>query len=648
MVDFETRSRVDLFLCGAAEYARDESTEILCAAWRLGTRETLATTPTESFSPFIDKDPPLKLLAALCNPNVKILGHNVAFERVIIRHVLSRLYPALSFEKISVNRFICTASLARAMALPGSLEKAAGAMRFEVGKDLEGRRAMMRLAVPMSDGAFCQELDVLKRVIEYCKIDIEVQTKLFLELPPLIPSEHKVWLLDQEINDRGFLVDRALVKGALSLVESQAVELRAEISELTNGAIDAVSKREQLLNYVNEHFKAGLIDLTKKRVEDKLNEPDLHPTLKAILIARQKGSKSSTAKYAAFEARSRFDGRCRENLVYHGASTGRFAGYGVQIQHLFRPSLKVTDDLINTVSRGEMLAGVAISEALPSLLRSVILPSEGCEMFCGDFAGIEARQVFWLAGHEAGLELYRSNAPLYKVMASHIFLKPVEEITDAERFLGKETTLGAGYGLGFKKFILTCAAKGVVITEELAKRAIDTYRELHAPVKQLWYDVENAAINAVRFKRQIFHAAKSKFFCQGDFLFIELPSGRRLAFNRPEIKRELTPWGQSKFVLHHMGVDSKTKGWVKSSTYGGKLVENICQGVSRDIMVEAMLALEGAGYPVLFTVHDEVACDRVKGTGCLDTFTEIMSRCPAWAAGSSIKVEAWHGPRYRK
>ena len=278
---------------------------------------------------------------------------------------------------------------------------------------------------------------------------------------------------------------------------------------------------------------------------------------------------------------------------------------------------------------------------LSSCIRGMIIASPGTDLFVGDYSAIEARVVMWLAGE-------KFTDGIYEDMAKRIYGK--QSITKKERELGKAVILGCGFGMGIKKFMLTCEARGAPVDEALATKAVNTYRETYAKVKEMWYDQENAAINIVKNPYAVsvkWAPSTTLWFMEGKNLKLKLPSGRCLTYPQTTLEYTDTPWGDRKLTLCFMAVDSKNR-WSKEKTYGGKITENITQAVARDILALAMLRLEKAGYPVIFSVHDEIVCEVPKSEKNITEFRRLLEICPDWATGLSIKAECWQGKRYRK
>lgn len=661
--DYETRSEADLKKTGAWEYAVHPSTRILCLAYRSGTREELATAEIKTWSPAFSPTAPSDFMEMMLDPTITKVARNAGFEQAVARHVLPRYVggrgnPARILRAgIPPEQWTCTAALAATHALPRSLEGTCTVLKLPFQKDMVGHRLMLKMSKPRkatkhNSSKWHNKLSDLRRLMEYCASDVAADTSAFLKLPPLIAREKEIWCLDQRINQHGFQVDRALVKAALKVREEEMGNFTREIRELTGGEVQTPGQRDVLLKWFASH---GLVleNLQAKTVSDALEASgNLPPHVKRVLEIRSYSTKTSTKKYAALEARTRFDGRLRDILVYHAASPGRWGGSGFQPQNLPRGLIKDSIAASEVLATGDtdlirLLYGEPM-EVLSSCLRNTIVAPKGRIFYCGDYAAIEARKLFWLAKHDAGVEAFHNNEPMYEQMAAIIYNVPLEKVTSEMRFVGKQAVLGCGYGMGWKKFIGQCAQFGVTVTEEVAKKAVYAYRDFHAPVPQLWKNYERAAVAAVLNPGKKYSINHTTWYMRGLFLYCVLPSGRRLAYYGPRVRYENTPWGEKRPVLYHWGVDSRTKKWVIQKTWGGTLTENVCQAMSRDFMAEAMLRLDRHGYTVVLSVHDELLCEHDEGKGSVEEFCALMATRPDWAAGAPVKVEGWTGNRYRK
>ncbi len=652
VLDFETFSECDLKIAGGYEYARHPTTEIICAAARIATtKEGLRRAETVSFSTPLE----LKVLKNIIrNNSFSIVAHNSFFERQIILGVLGLNVPR--------NRFVCTASMARAMAIPGALEGAAKVLHLDVQKNMDGRRLILKWCKPKKASKKNPSLrhtdeTEFQKIIDYCKTDVDVETELFIRLPELSPYERQVWLWDQKVNDRGFQVDRDLIKSVLRLIALEQEISERETRRISDGFIQSTNQRQKVLNWLFNQ-KVFLTNLRKQTVEDALKEGLATGDSKKILEYRLSTSKTSTAKYRSAEERSRTDGRIRDNFMYHAATTGRFGGVGFQPQNLKRSHLKYTDieHVIETLkdkdrdeTKLDYLRAIFDNPmgVFSSLTRSVILAPDGKKLQVADYAAIEARGVFWISKHEVGLETYRKGGKIYEALASKIYGVPLEEVTPDQRFVGKQAILGCGYGLGHKKFIHMCAGYGREISEELAKKTVNAYRREHYPVVKCWSNIEKAAIAAVDNVGKRFSINRTTWFKRGDFLFCELPSGRRLAYFGAIVRIGTTPWGEKKRMLFYYCMDSLTHQWGLTSNFGGGLVENVVQAVCRDMLVDSCLRLEATKkWDIVIHVHDEIVSETKDGD--LDEFKKLMSTPPTWAADFPVAVEGWEGQRYRK
>jgi DNA polymerase len=380
---------------------------------------------------------------------------------------------------------------------------------------------------------------------------------------------------------------------------------------------------------------------------------------RALEIVRALG-RSSTAKYKSMKDWMARNGRVYGGLLYHGASTGRWSGKGVQPHNFPKPTQHVdVDDLWKTLKRGRrediMATYRSVMEALANALRGAITASKGNVLYVADYAGIEARVLLWLAGEEEALEMFRQGLDIYCDMAESIYGYPCNKKDHpAERALGKVGILGLGFQLGSGGFERACAvnpelkAKGIVVGEELAQQTVDAYRAKYWRVVALWKEQETAAMKAVQTGKRVF-AGRMVWFVQGRFLYCQLPSGRKLAYAYPEVKLVEMPWGAQKESLTFMAVHPKTKKWVRQKTYGGCLVENITQAVARDLMAYGMWQAEKSeDYRVVLSIHDELVAECPKGHGSVHAFEQLMATLPDWGEGCPVTAEGWTGFRYKK
>ena len=566
----------------------------------------------------------------------------------------------MNLKALTPDKWICTASMAAAMAFPRKLEDACEALDLPHKKDKEGHRVMLKLTKPRkatkhNQNKWHNSKDDLLRVIEYCESDIYSETELFLTLPELSPKERQVWILDQQMNMRGVRVDRDLVLKIIDMVKEETEALNAETVRLTNNMLTSTTQTQKFKEFLKSDG-VNMSNLQAKTISDLLASDVLESKrARRLLEIRQTVSKVSNKKYIAYEHRTRFDGVVRDLLMYHGASTGRFSGKGLQIHNLPQGrrdinSWKAVKDIaVHDLEFLRVLYGEPM-ELFSTCIRSMILPHEGNIFFRGDFSQIEVRVLFWMAGHELGLEWFREKRDLYKELASRIYELDITTIDkdSLERTIGKHATLGCGFGIGADKFQLTCAKFGKEIEFNVSMKAVTTYREVHFPVPRMWKTIELAAMSAVKNPGKSFKINKCEFYVSDRTLWCKLPSGRKLAYYEPTVEVTKDRFNRAQEVLHHYGVNSLTRKWEKQRTWGGVLTENVVQATARDLLVDAMLRLQKNGYTNSFTVHDEIITENSAMLGDEDEFKKIMCEVPSWAKGIPVDVDVWSGPRYKK
>jgi DNA polymerase len=600
-------------------------------------------------------------------------AHNVWFEFCIWNHIL---VPQYEFPPVAHGQWRCSAAKAAAHALPRGLEDAIAALDLDVEKDLEGQKVMKKITkprksrkkeregaektgIPLPPYLWWETRDLFERLWEYCRQDVLAEEALSAALDDLSPLETDMFAMDQAINARGFQLDQTAVDAALRLIAAEERTLNRELTRLTGGVVKKATQRAQMI----EWFKSEGLHLfdTQAATLDALLAPECQEPItpvarRALEIIRSLGL-SSTAKYQKMADWAGEDWRIRGGLLYHGASTGRWSGAGVQPHNFVRGNVKDMEGLwkilicgtrqtIGTFPDAKGKPIGSVMRALSNALRGAICASTNKALFIADYASIEARVLLWIADDQAGLDIFRRHEDIYCEMATSIFKRPITK-ADNERQVGKQAILGLGYKMGAPKFQTTCAKVGITIDDDLAKSVVDAYRLKFWRVKQLWADMEACAVNAVMRPGRTFASGKIRWKVEGRFLYCTLPSGRRLAYPDPQLRPRPTPWGETRMTLTYKGINTYTRQWQRQPSYGGMLVENIVQAVSRDLMAEAMLRIEATSrYQVVLTVHDEIIAESAQGN--IKEFETLMAKCPEWATGCPVEVEGWTGPRYKK
>ena len=291
--------------------------------------------------------------------------------------------------------------------------------------------------------------------------------------------------------------------------------------------------------------------------------------------------------------------------------------------------------------------------ALSDCIRGFLIPRSDCDFLCADYSNIEGRVLAWLAGEEWKVQAFRDfdkgcGPDLYKLSAQKIYGCKLTEVDSQKRSVGKVAELALGYGGGKKAFAMMAKGYGVKVEEKKAEEIKIKWREAHPKIVRFWYELERIAIQATRDAGRVYFSGPIKYRVSGSFLFCKLPSGRVITYPYPEIKEVTTPWGAQKEALTYMAIVNNQ--WVRTSTYGGSLAENVTQAVARDILAEALKRLEKKNYPVVFHVHDSITCEVLKDDKSknLEEFKEIMCSLPAWAKGLPITAEGYRGKRFRK
>lgn len=639
-IDFETRSLVGLKQVGAWVYSEHPSTEILCMKYAIDKGPIKLWLPLQPFPEFLAEEIEFGNIFE---------AHNAFFEKAIWQNIGQ---PRHDFPMVPAVQWQCTAARAAYFALPRALGNCGKALGLSTVKDDDGKKVMMQLAKPNpKTGKFLDELDNLDKYLQlyqYCETDVASERAISEALPQLPAFEKKVWLLDQIINSRGVPIDRDAVSSALKILEEFQSRLKKEVLEITEGEIKTIGQRSKVIAWCGERGEK-LIGYDKASISEHLKK-ETHPKVRRLLEIRQALGKTSTAKYEAMKNSCGKDGRIRDVLMYHGAATGRWAGKLVQFQNLPKGNIKDMPTAVDCIKLGdpdlvEMLYG-NVMNFMSSAIRGMVSAPAGKILIAADFAAIEARVLAWLSGCELMLKQFREGVDLYVDMAAKIYGLEPAQVTSDQRQLGKAAILGAGYGMGKVKFHATCLNGGINVTEELAAAAVNTYRQTYREVPNFWRQTETAAKQAV-------YGAVSKLGWRksGDFLECILPSGRCLNFYKPTVENKSTDWGDSQ-VLMFMGDKAGKNGgksWQRVDTYGGKLVENITQAVARDLMAEAMLRLEAAGYEIILSVHDELIAEvREDSNHSLEQFEKLMAQLPSWAAGCPVEAKGWVGKNYKK
>ena len=636
-IDFETRSAIDLTDRGLDVYANDASTDVLCIAY--GTQASTVQVVNSKHPNFSNE---LRTLFHHVEAGGKIQAWNAMFEYAIWNCVC---VPKYNWPPLKLDQVIDSMAIAAANNIPQALGDASVFMDSEHQKDTRGRYLIQKLSKPQKDGTFNNDPALLAELYEYCKQDVRTEMSIVANLRPLTDSEQAVWELTQRINLRGVPVDSKELQNAVKAVQGAQKLLDDELLSLTGCK---PSERAKLLAWLNR-YGAGMEDLTAESV-DKMLQCNITPTIRRVLELRQEGSQTSVAKYAKMTEIQR-DGKIRNTLVYHGASTGRWASRGgLNLQNIARPT--IPDVEIEQAISMVFVDGRGSMQQLSSLVRSAIVAPEGKTFVDVDFSSIENRVGVWLAGQNDKVELFRKGLDEYKVFASEsLYNVPYDGVTKDMRQVAKSAVLGAMFGQGANGLVKYAEGMGVTLSEAQAKDAVDNYRSSYSKVKALWAACEQATIDAVNAPGNAFKAgSRIVLKCSKNALWMQLPSGRLLTWQRPQLELVTTPWGATKYGVTVHSQNTFTRKWSRNQLIGSSIFQSAVQGTARDFLANAMLNIETAGYELVNSIHDEVLLlvDEQNGEAELDKVVKIMTTPPVWALDFPLAAEGWYGKRYRK
>ena len=639
-LDIETWSDIDLITSGVYKYTDSDHFCILLLAYSIDDKETRIVDLAQG------EKIPENVLQMLTDDNVIKTAFNANFERTCLsKHLGIRLQP---------ESWRCTAVQASMLALPLSLEAVGTVLGLDKQKLSEGKELIKYFCCPCKatkvNGGRTRNLpsdapEKWELFKSYCirDVDVEKQIRQKLSNYPISEQEQKVYCLDQRINDRGIMVDRSLVEHAITcdlLYKETATRRAYELSGLENP--NSVSQLKGWLE------KRGLsVDsLAKDAVRDLITQTD--GAVAELLTLRLRMSKTSVKKYEAIDRAV-----CRENRVhgllqFYGANrTGRWAGRLVQIHNLPQnhlEDLELARSLVETGRYGDVeLFYESTPDVLSELIRTAFIAKPGCRFIISDFSAIEARVLSWMAGEEWRMEVFATHGKIYEASASAMFHIPIEEITKTSplRAKGKIAELALGYG-GSVGALTAMGALDMGLEESELQPLVNTWRNANPHIIEFWWQVDEAALTAVR-ERTSKRVGMLTFEYDRGILFVTLPSGRRLSYIKPRI--ELNRFGREGLTYEGIG---ESKKWMRLETYGPKLVENVIQATSRDILAESMLRLEQAGFDIVCHVHDEVVLEVPEGVSSVEEINEIMAINPTWTKGLPLKAAGFESPFYKK
>lgn len=680
-LDLETYSET-LLKHGTHIYA--EKAEVLLFAWGINGGKVSVVDEANG------EKRPAELREAIADPRVIVRAHNSHFDRTILRHTGT---------DIPLPRWRDTMVQALVHSLPGALGALCDILEVptDKAKDKAGKQLIQLFCKPRPANHKLHRATrqthpaEWARFVDYAALDIHAMRTVAKKLPQwnYRGDELALWFLDQTINDRGFTVDTDLVQAATRAVKKAQKALALRTQDITDGAVQAATQRDALLAHLVEAYGVELPDMQKSTLERRVNDPDLPVELRELLAIRLQASTTSTAKYNALIRGTSTDGRLRGTLQFAGAlRTGRWAGRLFQPQNLPRPALDVDDIEVGIealkIDCAELVSD-NIMELTSSSLRGCIVPSKGKKLVVSDLSNIEGRDQAWLATENWKLQAFRAfdngtGHDLYKLAYAKSFGIRPDDVDKEQRQVGKVQELALGYEGGVGAFVTFATNYGIDL-DTMANEAYDSipqniineansglawmrlnrrptfglnddtwvvcdsfkrmWRYAHPAISSYWEQLGNAVRGAIQRPGQTIQCRKLKVRRDGAWLRIGLPSGRCLCYPSPQVDEE----GQ----ISYMGINQYSRKWCRIKTYGGKLFENVCQAVARDVMAANMPAIENAGYKILLTVHDEVITEAPDS----DEFSEqhlsmLLATNPSWAPDIPLAAGGFEGYRYRK
>ena len=652
-IDIETRSDKDISKCGVYAYTDTPYFDILLFAYSIDGQ------PVQVVDTANGEEIPENVLAALADENVVKRAFNCNFERVCLSKYLRENYPqyfqSYSIDEDTVGDFLnpeswhCSMIHARTLGLLLSLAEVGKVLGIEQQKMTEGKALIKFFCVPYDtiDGVpqfhsptdYPDKWEIFKA---YNKRDVEAELEIDRRLSrfPVPDFLWKEFYLDQEINDRGILVDMQLADKAIGLDAKAKEELTAEVQKLTG--VENPNSVYQLLDWLEtQGYKSDSLGKTQVlELIKTAKEP-----VKSVLQMRLQLSKSSVKKYTAMKNTACSDNRARGMFSFYGASrTGRWAGRNVQLQNLPQnhlPDLTEARELVKYSSFEDIqMLYDDVPDTLSQLIRTAFIPRQGMKFIVADFSAIEARVIAWLAGEEWRMKAFANGEDIYCASASKMFGVPVVKHGENGhlRQKGKISELACGFG-GSVGAMKAMGADSLGLSDTELKQIVTDWREASPHITEFWWAVDRAVKKAVKEKT----ATKTHgllFSYEAGFLFIRLPSGRRLAYAKPYI-------GKNKFggeSVTYMGINAQKK-WDRLESYGPKFVENCVQGIARDLLMYSMQTLSHCF--IVAHVHDEMIIEASKDMS-LEKICQQMARTPKWAEGLILRADGYECEFYKK
>lgn len=638
-IDIETYSNTDLTKAGVYKYVDDPLFTVLLFGYSvdLGPVRCIQCAKGEKI--------PEEIITGLKDPAVMKYAFNASFERVCLGRFLQVHLSPVSWR--------CTMVASLYLGLPGSLAAVGAVLGLEKQKLSEGKDLIKYFSIPCkptkANGGRSRNRpehapEKWEAFVRYNIRDVETEMGIAQKISRFpVPDEiWKQYVLDQRINDLGVAIDMTLAEKAIACDEECRARYLERATHLTG--LENPNSPIQLKEWLISQG-ADVESLAKKEVKELLSTAT--GDVKEVLELRQLLSKSSVKKYTAMETCCCQDGRAHGLLQFYGANrTGRWAGRLIQVQNLPQNHISDLEVARNLIRSGCFEAAEVLYDSVPDLLsqliRTAFVPKDGCKFVVADFSAVEARALSWVAGEKWRMDVFAENGDIYCASASQMFGVPVVKhgVNGELRQKGKIAELALGYG-GSVGAMVAMGALDQGLTEEELKPIVDSWRQTNPKIVQLWWEVDKAAVTAVKEKKPM-RVKCFTFRYESGFLIATLPSGRSLFYAKPRIMRN----EYDRDSLTYEGVGT-SKRWERIESYGPKIVENLIQAFCRDLLAEAMQRLSDAGYKIVMHVHDEVVLETPLDAD-VETACQIMSETPSWAQGLVLNAAGYECAFYQK
>lgn len=653
-IDLETFSSISI-KCGVYHYAESPDAEVLLFGYSINDEPVIVVDVANG------EEIPDYVLAALTDDSITKWAFNASFERIFLSYWLKRNYPeyfkSYSVPEDSVSNYLdpsswkCSMIWSAYMGLPLSLEGVGAVLGLEQQKLKEGKDLIKYFCVPCkptkSNGGRTRNMpsddpDKWELFKKYNKRDVEVEMSIQQKLSRF-PVPNSVWdeyHIDQEINDRGILLDMDVVTNAIKFDTFSKARLMGTLKNKTD--LENPNSVAQMKDWLlSKGIEADSLD--KKAVLELLKT--VPSDVADVLKLRQQLAKSSVKKYQAMQNSVCADGRARGMFQFYGANrSGRWAGRIIQLQNLPQNHMSDLEEARDIVKSGDYefmnILYDDVPDALSQLIRTAFIPKPGYKFCVADFSAIEARVIAFLAKENWRMKVFKDNGDIYCASASAMFHVPVEKhgVNGHLRQKGKIAELALGYG-GSVGALTAMGALDMGLTEDELQPLVDSWRASNPNIVQFWWDVDRCVKTAIK-QRTATETHEIRFIYQSGMLFIALPSGRRLCYVKPKI-------GENRFggeSVTYEGVGTNKK-WERIESYGPKFVENIVQAISRDILCYAMRTLSHCF--IVGHVHDELIIETPMDAD-LAAICEQMGRTPAWIEGLLLRADGYETAFYKK